>query len=151
MLCPAVFGRSAPTAELESLRSTVQNPGILAKIRPRNCPNQSYVRCVTTAATRQASVAESPVALQPIAMESRHAVSHALNPRHRMLPAGTGQHAGPNMPLLRRHHAAPPDDPRTWGAFGTVHLCLPFLRTGRREGSQAGWHQGNLNWHLSIK
>src|ERR1700731_2029948 len=98
---------------------TVLIPGILSKIRPRNCPNQSYVRCVTTAATRQASVAEGPGALQPIPMESRH--------------------------------ATPPDDPTTWGAFGTVHLCLPFLRTSRREGSQAGWRQGNLNWHPSIK
>jgi hypothetical protein len=35
------------------------------------------------------------------------------------------------MPLLRRHHAAPPDDSKTWSAFGTVHLRLPFLRTGR--------------------
>ena len=26
---------------------TVLIPGILSKIRPRNCPNQSYVRCIT--------------------------------------------------------------------------------------------------------
>ena len=25
----------------------VAAPGILSKIRPRNCPNQSYVRCIT--------------------------------------------------------------------------------------------------------
>jgi hypothetical protein len=81
-----------------------------------------------TAAPRQASVAESSVALPPISVESRHA---PLNPRHRMPAASTGQHAGPNMPLLRRHHAASPDDPKTWSAFGTVHLRLPFLRTGR--------------------
>src|ERR1700720_3933890 len=88
-----------------------------------------------TAAPRQASVAESSVALPPVSVELRHAVSHALNPRHRMHAASTGRHAGPNMPLLRRHHAAPPDDPKTWSAFGTVHLRLPFLRTGRNKGS----------------
>jgi hypothetical protein len=80
-------------------------------------------------------VAESPVALPPVSLESRHAVSHALNPRPRMLRASTGQHAGLNMSLLRRHHAAPPDDPKTWSAFGTVHVRLPFLRTGRNKGS----------------
>jgi hypothetical protein len=32
-------------------------------------------------------------------------------------------------------HAATPDDPKTWSAFGTVHLRLPFLRTGRNKGS----------------
>jgi len=26
---------------------TVLIPGILSKIRPRNCPNQSYVLCIT--------------------------------------------------------------------------------------------------------
>jgi len=79
----------------------------------------------------QATVAESSVALPPVSVELRHAVLHALNPRHRMPAASTGQHAGPSMPLLRRHHAAPPDDPKTWSAFGTVHLRLPFLRRGR--------------------
>ena len=72
---------------------TVLIPGILSKIRPRNCPNQSYVRCITDSAPRQASVAESSVALPPVSVESRHAVSHALNPR--LLAASTGQHAGP--------------------------------------------------------
>jgi hypothetical protein len=90
-----------------------------------------------TAAPRQASVAESSVALPPVSVESRHAVSHALNPRHRMPAASTGQHAGPSMPLLRRYHAAPPDDPKTWSAFGTVHLRLPFLRTRRNVGSSS--------------
>ena len=98
------------------------------KLDPRNCPNRSYVRCIIDSGPRQASVAESPVALPPVSLESRHAVSHALNFRHRMLRASTGQHAGPNMSLVRRHHAAPPDDPKTWSAFGTVHLRLPFLR-----------------------
>ena len=88
-----------------------------------------------TAAPRQASVAESPVALPPVSVESRHAVSHALNPPHQMPAASTGQHAAPNMPLLWRHHAARPDDPQTWSASGTVHLRLPFLRTGRNKGS----------------
>ena len=32
-------------------------------------------------------------------------------------------------------NAAPPDDPKTWSAFGTVHLRLPFLRTCRNKGS----------------
>jgi hypothetical protein len=89
----------------------------------------------STAAPRQASVAESAVALPPVSVESRHAVSHALNPRDRMPAASTGQHADPNMPLLRRHHAAPPYDPKTWSAFGTVHLRLSFLRIGRIKGS----------------
>jgi hypothetical protein len=88
-----------------------------------------------TAAPRQASAAESSVALPPVSVESRYALSHALNPRHRMPAANTGQRADPNMPLLRRHYAAPPDDPKTWDAFGTVHLRLPFLRTGRNKGS----------------
>ena len=92
-------------------------------------------RASPTAAPRQALVAESSLALPPVLVELRHAESHALNPRHRMPAASTGQHAGPNMPLLRRHHAAPPDDPKTWSAFGTVHLRLPFLRTGRNNGS----------------
>jgi len=48
-----------------------------------------------TAAPRQASVAESSVALPPVSVESRHAVLHALNPPDRMLAASTGQHAGP--------------------------------------------------------
>ena len=34
-------------------------------------------------------------------------------------------------PSLRRHPETPQDDPKTWGAFGTVHLRLPFLRRGR--------------------
>jgi hypothetical protein len=128
--------QSGPTAELESRRSHYPNSGVsflnldlaIVLISPM---------CVAspTAATRQASVAESPVALPPVSVETRHAVSRAFNPRHRMLPASTGQHASPNMPLLRRHHAAPPDDPKTWSAFGTVHLRLPFLRTGRNKGS----------------
>ena len=84
-----------------------------------------------TAAPRQALVAESSLALPPVLVELRHAESHALNPRHRMPAASTGQHAGPNMPLLRRHHAAPPDDPKTWSAFGTAYLRLPFLQRGR--------------------
>src|SRR3984957_18287804 len=88
-----------------------------------------------TAAPRQGSVAESSAALPPVSVESRHAVSHALNPPHRMPAATTGQHAVPNRPLLRRHHAAPPDDPKAWSAFGTVHLRLPFLRAGRNKGS----------------
>jgi hypothetical protein len=88
-----------------------------------------------TAATRQASVTESSIALPPASVESRHVVSHVLNPPPSNAPASIGQRAGPNMPLLRRHHAAPPDDPKTWSAFGTVHLRLPFLRTGRNKGS----------------
>jgi hypothetical protein len=80
-------------------------------------------------------VAESTVELPPVSLESRHAVSHALNRRPRMLRASTGQHAGLNMSLLRRHRAAPPNDPKTWSAFGTVHVRLPFLRTGRNKGS----------------
>jgi len=88
-----------------------------------------------TAATRQVSVTESSIALPPASVESRHALSHGLNPPYGMLASSTGQHAGLNMPLLRRHHAGPPDDPKTWSAFATIHLRLPFLRTGRNKGS----------------
>ena len=35
------------------------------KLDPRNCPNRSYVRCIIDSGPRQASVAESPVALPP--------------------------------------------------------------------------------------
>jgi hypothetical protein len=83
-------------------------------------------------------VAESSVALPPVSVESPHAVLCALNPRHRMPTASTGQHADPGMSLLRRYHEAPPDDPKTWSAFGTVHLRLPFLRRDRDKGSKAG-------------
>ena len=31
----------------------------------------------------------------------------------------------PNLPLLRRHHEAPPDDPKTWSAVGTVIFVCP--------------------------
>jgi hypothetical protein len=31
---------------------TVLIPGILSKIRPRNCPNQSYVLCITDSGPR---------------------------------------------------------------------------------------------------
>jgi hypothetical protein len=128
--------RKVATAELEVVDPTVLIPGILSKIRPSQL-NLIGLVCVAspTAAPRQASVDESPVALSPVSLESRHAASHALNPRHRLLRASAGQHAGPNMSLVRRHHAAPPDDPKTWSAFGTVHLRLPFLRTGRNKGS----------------
>ena len=71
-------------------------------------------------------------------MESRYAVSYALNPRDRMPASGTGQYADPNLPLLRRHHEARPDDPKTWSAVGTVHLRLPFVRRDRYKGSKAG-------------
>jgi hypothetical protein len=50
-----------------------------------------------------------------------------------MPAAGTGQYAGPRMPLLRRHHEAPPDDPKTRSALGAVHFCLPLLRAGRLQ------------------
>jgi hypothetical protein len=43
----------------------------------------------------------SAIALPAASEESRHAVLHALNSRHRMPAASTGQHAGPSMPLLR--------------------------------------------------
>jgi hypothetical protein len=135
---PAILATHGQQRNWKGVDPTVLIPGILSKIRPRNCPNQSYVHRITDSAPRQASVAESSVALPPVSVESRHAVPHALNPRHRMPPASTGQHAGPNMPLLRRHHAAPPDDSKTWSAFGTVHLRLPFLRTGRNKGSSLG-------------
>ena len=37
-----------PAAELEVVDPTiVLIPDVLSKIRPRNCPNQSYVRCIT--------------------------------------------------------------------------------------------------------
>jgi len=85
-----------------------------------------------------ASVAESSVALPPVSVESPHAVLFALNPRHRMPTASAGQHADPGMSLLRRYHEAPPDDPKIWSAFGTVHLRLPFLRRDRNKGSKAG-------------
>ena len=39
--------RSGPTAESESRRYTVLIPGVPSKIRPRNCPNQSYVHRIT--------------------------------------------------------------------------------------------------------
>jgi hypothetical protein len=55
---------------------------------------QSYVRLITDCDPCQASVAESSVALPPVSVESRYAVLPALNPRHRMLPASTGQRAG---------------------------------------------------------
>ena len=42
-------------------------------------------------------------------------------------PLVPDNYAGPDMPLLWRYHAAPPDDPKTWRAFGAVHLRLPFL------------------------
>jgi len=71
------------------------------------------------------------LALPPVSVELRHAVLHALDPRHRMPAASTGRHAGPSMPLLRRRHAAPPDDPKTWSAFGTAYLRRPFLQRGR--------------------
>ena len=40
---------ACPTAELESrnLKELRGIPSILSKIRPRNCPNQSYVRRIT--------------------------------------------------------------------------------------------------------
>ncbi len=73
------------------------------------------------------------IALPAASEESRHAVLHTLNPRHRMPAAGTGQYAGPRMPLLRRHHEARPDDPKTRSALGAVHFCLPLLRAGRLQ------------------
>jgi hypothetical protein len=115
--------------------TTVLIPGIFLKLDLAIVLISLMCVASPTAAPRQASVAESPVALPPVSVESRHAVSHALNPPHRMPAASTGQHAAPNMPLLRRHHAARPDDPQTWSASGTVHLRLPFLRTGRDKGS----------------
>ena len=36
-----------PAAELEVVDPTVLIPDVLSKIRPRNCPNQSYVHCIT--------------------------------------------------------------------------------------------------------
>src|SRR3984957_2249787 len=47
-------------------------PGILSKIRPRNCPDQSYLSCITDSGPRQALVAESSVALPPVSVELRH-------------------------------------------------------------------------------
>ena len=114
-------------------------PSLLSKIRPRNFPFQSYVRFITDSGHGSgASVAESSVALPPVSVESPHAVLRALNPRHRMPTASTGQHADPGMSVLRRYHEAPPNDPKTWSAFGTVHIRLPFLRRDRDKGSKAG-------------
>ena len=93
------------------------------------------VRLITDSDPREASVAESSVALPPVSVESRYAILLTLNPRLRMLAFGTGQRADPSMPLLRRHHAAPPDDTKTRNAFGTAHLRLPFLPTGGNKGS----------------
>src|ERR1700684_2597389 len=112
-------------------------PSLLSKIRPSNFPFQSYVRFITDSGPGSgASVAESSVALPPVSVESPHAVLFALNPRHRMPTASAGQHADPVMSLLRRYHEAPPDDPKIWSAFGTVHLRLPFLRRDRNKGSK---------------
>jgi hypothetical protein len=70
-----------------------------------------------------------------------HAVLRALNPRHRMPSSSTGQYADPNMPLLRRYHEAPPDDPQTWSAFGTAHFRLPVLRRDRSKAAEVGVRQ----------
>ena len=55
------------------------------------------MRCIADSGLVQASVAESSVALPPVSVESRHAVSHALNPPHRM-PAASA--TGQQPPLL---------------------------------------------------
>src|SRR5580700_7139028 len=77
--------------------TTVLIPGVLSKLDLAIVPISLTCVPSPTAAPRQASVAESSVALPPVSVESRHAVSHALNPRHRMPAASTGRHAGPNM------------------------------------------------------
>jgi hypothetical protein len=42
------------------------------------------------------------------------------------------------VPLLRRHHEAPPDDPKTWSACGKGHVRLPLLQRSRYKGTYAG-------------
>jgi hypothetical protein len=39
--------RSGPQRNWKVVDTTVLIPGVLSKIRPRNCPDQSYVRCIT--------------------------------------------------------------------------------------------------------
>jgi hypothetical protein len=92
---PAILVTHGQQRNWKVVDPTVLIPGILSKIRPRNCPNQSYVLCITDSGPAQASVAESSVALPPVSVESRHAVSHALKPPDRMFAASSGQHAGP--------------------------------------------------------
>src|ERR1700722_18427383 len=68
-------------------------------------------------------------------LEAHHAVLHAVNPRDRTPASSTERYADPNLPLLRRHHEACPDDPKIGSAVGTVHLRLPFVRRNRFRGS----------------
>src|ERR1022692_4957026 len=48
-------------------------------------------------------------------------------------PAVPEQYAGPGLSLLRRHHEAPPDDPKTRSALGAIHFRLPLLRAVRLQ------------------
>jgi hypothetical protein len=67
-----------------------------------------------------------------------------------MLAASTGQHDDTSMPLLRRNHETPQDDPKIWGAFGTVHLRLPFLRRGRSAGDVRVPQDGRLDLQETL-
>ena len=82
----------------------------------------------------RASVAESSVALPPVSVESRHAVSHALNPRHRM-PAVSGQHAGPSFALFAAtpccHLRTIQNLERVWNSSSSS--ALPANRSKQRE------------------
>ena len=70
-----------------------------------------------------------------------------------MLAASTGQHDDTSMPLLRRSHETSQDDPKIWGAFGTVHLRLPFLRRGRYKEAKQDVrvpHDGRLDLQETL-
>jgi len=43
-------------------------------------------------------------------------------------------HADPSVSLLRRHHEARPNNPKTWSACGAACVGLPFLQGGRDNG-----------------
>jgi methyl acetate hydrolase len=65
--------------EVETFLGQVKKWGLTFLINTKDVEGLTYVAS-PTAAPRQASVAESPVALPPVSVESHHALSHALNP-----------------------------------------------------------------------